>query len=289
MTKRALMTGATGFIGSRLAGRLLTSGWEVHAVVREGSKLAALPEAIRERITFHVHTPENELTDILRRSSPDVVLHLASLFLIRHEYEDIPRLIESNITFGVKLLDAMAESGVKNFVNAGTAWQHYEDAAYSPVNLYAASKQAFSDMMRYYEEARGIRAITLVLTDTYGEGDPRRKLLPLLDETSRTGEVLSMSPGEQRIDMVHVDDVAAAFELSANYLLEERYELCGTYAVSSGKSLTLRELVRRYSSLTGKEIRVEWGGRPYREREVMTPWEGGATPPGWVREHTELM
>ena len=66
-------------------------------------------------------------------------------------------------------------------------------------------------------------------------------------------------------------------------------DLCGSYVVSSGKTVTLRELVRRYEKLIGKKLLIDWGARPYREREVMHPWRGGKILPGWVREHQELM
>ena len=287
--KKALLTGVTGFIGSHLARHLLKNNWEVNAIVRESSNLDVLPPDIKQNINFHVHTNQNSLLKIVKTSAPDVVFHLASLFLSNHKYEDIPALIESNVTFGTQLLDAMIKNDVKNLVNTGTSWQHYENKSYSPVNLYAATKQAFEDITKYYIETAGLHVINLQLFDTYGEGDRRRKLLSLLREIADSGETLQMSLGEQKIDIVHVDDVADAFLIAANFLLNEQYEFCDTYAISSGNAISLRDLVKKYEQILGKKLNIEWGKRAYREREVMIPWNTGKLLPTWLRKHTELM
>lgn len=286
---KALLTGMTGFVGGHLAELLLREGWEVHGILRGSSRPDLLSESLRKRAILHVHGKGMDLTEIVGKTRPDVVFHLASLFLARHSYEDIGPLMDSNITFGTKLLEAMAQHGVRNFICAGTSWQHYEGAAYNPVNLYAASKQAFEAILRYYEESAGMRVIVLKLFDTYGPGDRRKKLLPLLEGIARSGGTLAMSPGEQKVDYVHVDDVADAFLLAARYLLEGRFDLCGSYAVSSGHAIPLRQLVERYEKILGRKLSIDWGGRPYRPREVMIPWREGRLLPGWERRHRELM
>ena len=67
----------------------------------------------------------------------------------------------------------MKEVGVKILVNTGTSWQHYENKDYSPVNLYAATKQSFEAILQYYVEVASLKAITLKLFETYGLDDPR--------------------------------------------------------------------------------------------------------------------
>ena len=69
--------------------------------------------------------------------------------------------MSSNITFGTQLVEAMVANGCYQFVNTGTSWQHYENDEYNPVNLYAATKQAFEDILRYYVETSALRVITL--------------------------------------------------------------------------------------------------------------------------------
>ena len=284
---KILMTGITGFIGHHLGERLVNDGHEVFAIVRPTSKIDELSENLRCNVKFHVNDSENTVLDIVtdlcvEGNRPDVVYHLAANFLNAHQFDDIKFLVQSNITFGTELLDAMSANNVSNFVNTGTMYQHFEDAEYSPVNLYAATKECFESIIQFYIETARLRCISLHLFDTYGADDKRGKILGLLKKISETGETLKMSPGGQLIDIVYIDDVVEAFVLAGKYLAANQYDYCGTYGVSSLNPLPLREVVKIFEEVAGKKLSIEWGGRPYRQREVMVPWKSFKTLPGWA-------
>lgn len=282
---KIILTGITGFIGSHLAKRLLDEGNEVHAIVRKSSKINELPEKLQNDVIFHVydenHSIMNVMTNLCKGGKPDIVYHLASLYLSDHKYEDIAELIDSNVTFGTKLLDSMRANNIINFVNTGSFAQHYKETDYNPVNLYSATKQCFEDILKLYTEMYNIKAISLHLFDTYGSGDKRRKIFNLFKEIGESGETLAMSPGEQLINMTQISDVVDAFILTGKYLYEARYDICGIYGVSAGNPVKLRDLAAIFEKVSGKKLHIEWGGRPYREREIMVPWSSYKTLPGW--------
>lgn len=274
-----LVTGASGFIGSHLVNRMLGMGWEVHVVLR--SQPDNLP--FKDGARVHIHTGSTaSLIDIVRQSQPQIVFHLASLFLAQHQADDIVGLVRSNVEFGSQLAEAMARNQVRLLVNTGTSWQHYQDADYSPVCLYAALKQAFEAVLQFYVETGALEVVTLKLFDTYGPGDPRPKLLHLLKRIALSGESLAMSPGEQLMDLVYIDDVVDAFLLAANALQSGQIGGMEAFGVSSGAALPLKDLAAIYSSVSGYPLHIEWGGRPYRPREVMQPWHSFKVLPGWV-------
>jgi nucleoside-diphosphate-sugar epimerase len=278
---RTLITGATGFVGSRLAQRLVREGCDVHVIVRPASKLDQINE-VKDDIKIHVHGGDTEeLKNIVSVANPDIVFHLASLFLAQHQPKDIVPLIQSNLQFGTQLVEALVQNGVYCLVNTGTSWQHYENREYSPVCLYAATKQAFEALHQFYLETTPLKTITLKLFDTYGPDDPRRKLFQLLKTASELHEPLAMSPGEQLIDLVYIDDVIEAYLVAAERLRAGLTRTHECYAVSSGQPISLKELVCVYEHVTGKKLPIQWGGRPYRLREVMVPWNKGRLPPGW--------
>lgn len=279
--RRALVTGSTGFVGRHLAAALVRDGWHVHAVIRPESDPSPLA-ALGSQVTLHRHDGTTAgLCSIAAAALPHVAFHLASRFKSDHEPDDVGPLVDSNVRFPAQLLEALSRARVRCLVNTGTAWQHFEDRIDVPANLYAATKQALESILAYYIDAHGLEAVTLELYDTYGPGDPRSKILSLLRRASLEGTPLSMSPGEQRVDLVHVSDVVAAFLLAAEHLLGGRCTGHERYAISSGQPLPLKELVARYERVLGRRIPVRWGGRPYREREVMVPWSRGAPVPGW--------
>ena len=269
---KCLVTGASGFVGSRLCRHLVDDGWDVVVFVVPGVPLDQL-NALEGRIRVEPIPDETGLfIEIFKHEQFDIVFHLASIFLSEHKPDQIVPMIQANLTFGCQVLEAMVAAGCRKFVNTGTSWQHYQNEDYNPVNLYAATKQAFEDLLRYYIEAKGVKAVTLKLFDTYGEGDPRPKLYNLLEKIASTGEYLQMSPGGQIVDLVHVDVVCKNFLVAAQRLMNGRVEKQESYGVTSGNPRKLKEVVADFEKERGVKLNIEWGGRPYWEREVMCLW-----------------
>lgn len=284
VTRTALLTGATGFIGKNLAVALLKDGWNIHLIVRESTNIKTIDD-LRHLVQIHTHDGSTEqLLKIVADSSPDIVFHLASLFIATHSSSDIEQLVNSNLLFSTQLTEAMVQAGCWRLLNTGTSWEHFENAEYNPVNLYAATKQAFEAILTYYIATTQLQTITLKLFDSYGPGDLRPKLFTLLKRSALEGKPLAMSKGEQLIDLVYIDDIVRAYIISADRMLNGSVTGHERYAVSSGKPLSLMELVEIYGKVTGIELPIEWGSRPYRQREVMIPWQNGRQLPGWKPE-----
>jgi nucleoside-diphosphate-sugar epimerase len=280
--RRALVTGATGYIGSQLVGTLIAADWDVHVIVRS----SALRESIRPyigHIVIHQHDGTiGGMLELINESSPHIVFHLAAMTQSEHCPEDIESLVNTNILFSTQLLEAMSVNGIRNLVNTETFWQHCNGSKdYAPSSLYAATKQAFHDIIEYYVNAGFINAISLMLYDTYGRNDPRKKIFPLLKQAAIDKKCIYLSPGDQVIDLTHVDDVVAAYLRASEILSSERKCQSKVYSVSSGERMSLKALVKIIESETNIRFQCVWGGRPYRRNEVMSPWLG-YTLPGWT-------
>ncbi|MBN1788089.1 MAG: NAD(P)-dependent oxidoreductase [Sedimentisphaerales bacterium] len=258
-------------MGRNLTERLVKNGWDISVITRGTSFLGPL-ESVKSNINIFCHDSTTEsLCSFLDKARPDIIFHLASLFLSSHKTEDVEPLIRSNILFGTQVLEAAAKTGIGGFVNVGTYWQHFDNADYNPVCLYAASKQAFVDILRFYVETTSLKAITLELYDTYGPGDPRPKLLNILKNAAQKKQALDMSAGEQKLDMVYIDDVIDAFVIAAKRLTNNKAEKYETFGVYSGKPMTLRQIVAEFERAKDLTLNIQWGKRPYRDREIMTP------------------
>ena len=264
--KRVLITGITGYIGLRLAQRLLPD-WEVYGLVRTPVRteyIGAFQGQIKLLFWDGSYT---SVARAVQECKPDIVYHLAAYYTGRHGEEDTPALIQSNIVFGGYLLEAMVSCGCRNLIYANTVMCHYQGDEYRPLNLYAATKRAFSDLMAYYSDAGMLRTGTLVLSDTYGPGDHRPKILNLIKQAIQTNETMALSDGQQDYDLVHIDDVTAAFELAGKQLLEGRWEnqifqVCSEYPIS------LKDTVEKLLEVNGLSFHGQWGKRPTPERDM---------------------
>lgn len=265
-----LVTGATGFIGTNLTRELRKQHNLFILGQFEGDpEKLDLPGII---MTNNIQ----RLADYIKENKVEGIIHLASLYLTVHTPEQVKDLVSSNVYFGTAVLEAASLAGcVKWFLNTGSIWQNYnaKGMEYNPVNLYAATKQAFIDMAKYYTDVFEIRLCTLKLCDTYGPNDTRKKIFKLFKDYSESGEVLKMSPGEQLIDILHIDDIVAGFAHLVN-LLGSHQELKDEYVLTSGQQIPLRQLAMIFEDVSNRKLNIEWGGLPYRKREVMIPWKG---------------
>lgn len=273
---KILLTGATGFVGRNLY-RELVKNHELYVLTRESSNASIIaPEH------EYVFTGDTEhLKNYLESERIEGIIHLATKYVAEHKSSQIRDMILSNIYLGTAILDAASRAGVKWFLNIGTIWQNYNVPDYSdeynPVNLYAATKQAFMTIAKFYTETTPIRFCTLKLCDTYGENDTRRKIMDLFHEIATTGQFLDMSTGEQLIDIVHVSKVIKEIEKLISKLATPQISLLPQYVVTSGRQISLRQLSEEYETKNNVKLNINWGARPYRKREVMKPYIGNTT------------
>jgi nucleoside-diphosphate-sugar epimerase len=262
---KVLVTGATGFIGSHLIGHLVEAGHAVAILKRSQSEFKSLA-SITEKIQVFNADMYGDINAGVKQYMPDAVIHLAALYANKHNPENIADLINANVTFGTQVLEAMAENRVTKLVNIGTRWQHLGNKRYNPANLYAATKEAFKDILAYYATL-GIAHKTIELCDTYGFGDTRKKIMELLIAACQKKEKIDLSPGEQTIDIAYVGDICQFIvsKINSDAFFDNRtVSLSGTVI----KLHDLGVMIEKQFNVSGM---LNWGGKAYRDNEVMSP------------------
>lgn len=275
---KIFITGITGYIGSSLAERLLQLNYEVAGLVRNLDVNTVISTSGCKLYEYKNNL--SSIKDALQDFRPDIVIHLASLFLSNHQPTDLDPLVESNVILSARLYEAMLSVKVNKIINTGTSWEHYENGGFNPVNLYAATKGAAESILDYYVRAKNFKAINLKLFDSYGPKDNRKKLFFLLREAARNKVILKMSPGDQLINLVYIEDIICAYLKAIACINKYNDKL--TFGVGAEKLISLKNLVACYSDVIQREVPVHFGALPYRDREVMTPWVDYLKIPGWA-------
>lgn len=273
---KIFVTGVSGYIGSMLVEKLLELNHQVSGLIREESRVKQINNSCK---LYEYKKDIKSIRNALQEFKPDIIIHLASLFLQNHESEDINRLFESNILLNAYLYQSMLDVGVKKIINTGTSWEYYNQIN-KPVNLYAATKIASEKLLEYYIDVHNFKVINLKLFDSYGPKDKRKKLFYYLRNAVRSRDYFKISPGDQLLNLVYIDDTLSAYTLAINEI--ENGLNKNTFGVGGNKLITLKELVDCYSRVLGVPIPVLFGALNYRDREVMIPWQKFDVVPGWV-------
>jgi nucleoside-diphosphate-sugar epimerase len=260
---RLLVTGATGFIGSRLALHAHREGADVVATGRAESSLEL--ERLEELKSAGVPVEVGLLQDamLLKRIVADrtTVIHLAAA---QHEAQMPPAHFRSvNVDATRMLLDACRRSSVRRFVYGGTIGVFgdsqavlTEETPTFPDNSYTKTKLEAESLVR--SNADAFEVCIIRIGETYGPGDYR--LLKLFRAIDR-GRFIMIGRGDNRRQCVHVNDLLRALLLAASHPAA----IGEVFIIAGREIMTTSEMVR--------EIAAALGRSPPRARAPLWPFQ----------------
>jgi nucleoside-diphosphate-sugar epimerase len=267
MPKRILITGASGFIGANLARRALRDGHEVHLLLRSAHRPWRI-EDIAGDVRSHVvdMVDRGAVSAAVRAIRPDRIFHLAAYGAYSSQ-QGMDRMVSTNLSGCVALLDACAEAGFESFVNAGSSSEYGiknhapdEDEAADPNSHYAITKLAATNYCRFAARTRDLNAVTVRLYSVYGPWEEPTRLIPTLIGEGLKGKLPPLvSPAIAR-DFVYVDDAVDAMMRIA----DSGPQRGSVYNVCSGVQTNLREVVEIARRLMDVREEPAWATMPDR-------------------------
>ena len=206
---RALVTGAAGFIGSRLVRRLVALGAEVHAVSRRPPTVSHADE-VWHQADLRAASATGELLGAVR---PDVVFHLASEVNGGRDAGLVLPTLENNLLSTINLLTAAVGRTGTRMVLCGSCEEPRPANDHAPPpSPYAMAKWAATGYAQLYQRLWGLPVTVLRPTMVYGPGQrDLTKLVPYVVLSLLRGEEPRFTSGGKMADWVYVDDVAEAF------------------------------------------------------------------------------
>jgi nucleoside-diphosphate-sugar epimerase len=244
-----LITGGTGFIGSRLALRCKQNGDVVTVLGRENT-----PAEIQNKDVLHQEGIKVSLTGVDDKQSInnllrgiDIVFHLAAA---QHEM-NIPDKVfwDVNVAGTRNLLDASVQNGVKRFVHGSTIGVYGvldgkidENSPCNPDNIYGKTKLEGEKLVLSYKEKLPVTVVRI--PETYGPGD--RRLLKLFKAVQKKVFGL-IGKGQNLHHLIYVEDLVDGFLLAAN----NGNAVGKLFLLSGEKPITTDEMVRTVANSIG--------------------------------------
>jgi dTDP-glucose 4,6-dehydratase len=316
-SRRVLVTGAGGFIGSHLTEALVHRGANVRAFVHYNSRgnlgnLAyAAPSALRaiEILYGDLRDPE-----AVHRATigVDTIFHLGALIAIPYSYENPRSVTETNLIGTLNVLEAARAQSVRRVIHTSSS-EVYGTARYTPMDEahpscaqspYAASKIGADAMAQAYHRSFALPVVTVRPFNTYGPRQSARAVIPTIITQALKGDVIKLGGLTPRRDFTFIGDTVRGFIQAA-----ESSDLIGEEVnLGSGKALSIGDLVQTVLAQVGRQLLIVVDPQRIRPEgsEVMElvasndkaarlmDWhpliglaEGLALTIAWLREHIE--
>lgn len=267
--KRAIITGATGFVGANLARRLLLDSHEVHLLVRRGASLWRVA-AIRDDVHWHEVDlgDADALARLVASIQADWVFNLAAHGAYSTQ-GDLYTMIATNYIATVNLVEACRKVGFESFVHTGSSSEYgykdhapYEEEWIDPNSNYAVTKAAATLYCRYTAQQHRLNLVTLRLYSIYGPYEEPTRLIPTLIMRGLEGQLPPLVQPAMVRDYVYVDDASEAFILAAS---RTGQEVGAVYNVGSGVQTALSEVVQMTRRELAIQVEPVWGSMTNRQ------------------------
>ncbi len=279
---KVLVAGGAGYIGSQVALDLARQGHE--PVVLDNLVKGHREAVLRGTFVQGDISQFDLVTELMAKEKIEAVIHLAAYSLVGESVHNPAKYFRNNIGNGQFLLDAMVASGVKYIVFSSTAAVYGEpkqvpipeDHPKNPTNPYGFSKLTFEGMLRFYEEAYGLRYISLRYFNAAGadpdaeigeDHDPETHLIPIVLKTALGireqiqlfGTDYPTPDGTCIRDYIHVADLSQAHLLALKALADGKESTI--YNLGNGQGYSNKAVIETARRVTGKEIKVTDGPR----------------------------
>ncbi len=260
--KRAIVTGATGFIGSWLAQELLNAEYEVTTIVRNPNKL--LPELQNNSNVVIVKKDLNQLlTGDIPSNDYDVFFNLSWAGVSPKQKNDV-QLQVSNIPMALHTLKIAHDLGCKLFIATGTVAEYALttdvmdlNAKQSPNDMYGCAKVSAHYFLEV--EARKLNQpfIWTVIPSTFGERRMDNNIITYTIKTLLAGDKPQYGNLEQMWDFLYVSEVVRALRL-----IGEKGKPGKVYGIGSGLYRPLCEYIKSIRDIIGNDLELGIGEVP---------------------------
>lgn len=268
--KRAIITGATGVIGTALIKEFVNSGIEVLVLIRKGSKRNE--SILKHPLVQSKYCALDQLEDLENDTGKiyDVFYHFAWEGTVGEGRNDM-YVQNRNVKYALDAVGAAKRFGCRLFVGAGSQAEYGRteeklraDTPVFPGMGYGYAKLCAGQMTREYARQAGLEHIWVRVLSVYGPGDGARSMVMSVIRDLKDGQVPRLTKGEQMWDYLYSGDAARAFRLLGDKGTDGKI-----YVLGSGTARPLADYIEIIHELVNPACAIAFGDVPYSKNQVM--------------------
>ncbi len=258
----ALVIGGGGFVGGYLVEELTAHGYEVSATCLPGENISG----VRPFLPLDIGS-KADISEILRKTSPDIVFHLAAQSSVALSWKEPQMTAEVNVIGGINLLEALRGTGIRAvLVGSGEEYGYIrqnacpltEEEPLRPGNVYAATKACQEMLGQVYGRAY---SMDIVMTRSFNHSGPGQSHVFVISDFCRQAAEIEAGLKQPEIavgnldakrDFTDVRDVVRAYRL-----LGEKGRSGEIYNVGRGTAVGIGEILERVLALANCHISVK--------------------------------
>jgi len=208
----------------------------------------------------------------------DAVIHFAGKYLVDDSLSS--NKLVNDATVGTAT--ALANFCKKNGTPLLALGSYFEQAPpnMQPWSHYSIAKESAAKILEVASKAYEIPVRYIYAYDTYGKDFSRRKIVDVLLDPKT--EKLDLSPGQQKINLTNEDDFVGGIKMALEELLINRRTFERFQIRNGHDEFTLQEIAETINSFRAKKIDLNFGAKPYRNREVFKVWDCAPNISGWL-------
>tara|TARA_B100000963_G_scaffold293016_1_gene263335 strand:+ start:12461 stop:13456 length:996 start_codon:yes stop_codon:yes gene_type:complete len=264
---KIFLTGAEGFIGSHLAEKLVRRGHDLTCLILYNSFNSwGWLEHIDNKIKKEIRVITGDIRDefLIKnqlKKNVDVVINLAALIGIPYSYRAPKSYFDTNAIGLLNILNSALSSNIKKIIHTSTS-EVYGSPKYIPIDEkhlvsaqspYAASKVAADQIALSYNKSFNSPVTILRPFNTFGPRQSLRAIIPTIITQILNKKVLKLGSLYPTRDLTYIDDTTDAFLCALN----KKKDIGEIINIGSGFEVSVKELVRKISKITGYRIDIK--------------------------------
>ncbi len=263
-----IITGGLGFLGSQLAKRLSSEGYEIIIIDKKRVKKEELFNKLENiKIYGGVDLTSSKLVNRIKINKPNIILHCAGQPSAARSFEVPSQDLNINISGTLNIINWAKKNYTQKIIYASTFNVYQENVDYphlkesflcEPKSLYAVSKLSAENYIKVYCNFLNIKWNIVRMFNIYGPGqDPNNKYLGMisifLNMAKKNGKIFIKGSLDRFRDFVFIDDVLYAWGL----IIKDKKYFNNVYNIGSGKKTVIKDLIKVISSVLDKRIIVK--------------------------------